>query len=121
MEKQSFSFADLSPDVLLDALDSVEVHAESGLLALNSYENRVYQFKAEDGQRYVTKFYRPARWSDEQINEEHQSRSSLNNKIFPLPHLSLSMAPHYTIIMAIDLQYFQASVGVNLKLITLIN
>ena len=42
-----------------------------GLLALNSYENRVYQFKAEDGLRYVVKFYRPERWSKAQILEEH--------------------------------------------------
>ena len=40
---------------------------QSGLLALNSYENRVYQFLAEDGQRYVAKFYRPGRWTDAQI------------------------------------------------------
>ncbi|OBU23036.1 serine/threonine protein kinase [Photobacterium aquimaris] len=84
MEKQSFSFADLSPDVLLDALDSIEVHAESGLLALNSYENRVYQFKAEDGQRYVTKFYRPARWSDQQIDEEHQFTLELEQHDIPV-------------------------------------
>ena len=67
-----FSFADLGPDQLLDALDSTGIRAESGLLALNSYENRVYQFTAEDGARYVTKFYRPQRWTDEQIAEEHQ-------------------------------------------------
>ena len=62
-----FNFNDLTPDLILDAVESVGIYAESGLLALNSYENRVYQFKAEDGLRYVAKFYRPERWSAEQI------------------------------------------------------
>tara|TARA_Y100000782_G_scaffold88522_1_gene96394 strand:- start:5738 stop:6712 length:975 start_codon:yes stop_codon:yes gene_type:complete len=66
-----FSFVDLTPDSILDAVESIGVYAESGLLALNSYENRVYQFKAEDGYRYVVKFYRPERWTKEQILEEH--------------------------------------------------
>ncbi|KLV03232.1 serine/threonine protein kinase [Photobacterium aquae] len=79
-----FSFADLSPDLLLDALDSVGIRAESGLLALNSYENRVYQFMAEDGARYVTKFYRPQRWSDAQIAEEHQFTLELAEQEVPV-------------------------------------
>ena len=62
-----FSFVDLTPDSILDAVESIGIYAESGLLALNSYENRVYQFKAEDGYRYVVKFYRPERWTKEQI------------------------------------------------------
>lgn len=66
-----FSFSGLNPDLILDAIESVDVHASSGLLALNSYEIRVYQFSAEDGKRYVAKFYRPNRWSNEQIQEEH--------------------------------------------------
>jgi Ser/Thr protein kinase RdoA (MazF antagonist) len=66
-----FSFAGLSPELILDAIETVDVRASSGLLALNSYENRVYQFVGEDSKRYVAKFYRPQRWSDEQIQEEH--------------------------------------------------
>ena len=65
------SFAGLSPDIILDAIETVDVQASSGLLALNSYENRVYQFVAEDDKRYVAKFYRPQRWTNEQIQEEH--------------------------------------------------
>ncbi|MFY8273782.1 serine/threonine protein kinase [Pseudoalteromonas sp. SSDWG2] len=72
-----FSFASLTPDTILDALDSVGIYAESGLLALNSYENRVYQFMAEDKRRYVVKFYRPERWSNEQILEEHNFSAEL--------------------------------------------
>ncbi|WP_318473174.1 serine/threonine protein kinase [Photobacterium leiognathi] len=84
MEKNDFCFSDLTPELLLDALDSIEVRAESGLLALNSYENRVYQFKAEDGARYVTKFYRSGRWSDEQIAEEHQFTQELVEADIPV-------------------------------------
>jgi Ser/Thr protein kinase RdoA (MazF antagonist) len=71
MNNSAFNFQALSPDLILDALESVGLIAESGLTALNSYENRVYQFIGEDRQRYVVKFYRPERWSEEQILEEH--------------------------------------------------
>ncbi|MGF1785961.1 serine/threonine protein kinase [Photobacterium swingsii] len=84
MTQQSFSFSDLTPDLLLDALDSTGVRAESGLLALNSYENRVYQFQAEDRSRYVVKFYRPQRWSNEQIQEEHDFSHELVEQDIPI-------------------------------------
>ncbi|AIY64493.1 serine/threonine protein kinase [Pseudoalteromonas piratica] len=67
----AFDFSDLTPDRILDAIESIGVYPTSGLLALNSYENRVYQFVAEDSKRYVVKFYRPERWRTEQILEEH--------------------------------------------------
>jgi Ser/Thr protein kinase RdoA (MazF antagonist) len=65
------SFADLSPDLVLDALDSIGLHGDGRLLALNSYENRVYQIGIDDGPPIVAKFYRPGRWSDAAILEEH--------------------------------------------------
>lgn len=64
-------FGDLTPDCILDALESIGVHSDGRLLALNSYENRVYQVGMEEGPPLVAKFYRPARWSDAQILEEH--------------------------------------------------
>ncbi|RRS07290.1 serine/threonine protein kinase [Pseudoalteromonas sp. J010] len=67
-----FSFNALTPDLILDAIEALEVYPTTGLLPLNSYENRVYQFGADDGKRYVVKFYRPARWTDPQILEEHE-------------------------------------------------
>lgn len=67
----TFDFSDLTPERILDAVESIGVYPISGLLALNSYENRVYQFVAEDNKRYVVKFYRPERWSSLQIQEEH--------------------------------------------------
>ncbi len=72
MMSANFHFHQLQPDLLLDALESYQIRLESGLMALNSYENRVYQFKADDMQRYVVKFSRPERWTAEQIGEEHQ-------------------------------------------------
>jgi Ser/Thr protein kinase RdoA (MazF antagonist) len=64
-------YSGLTPDVVLDALDAVGVRGDGRLLSLNSYENRVYQAWCEDGPPVVAKFYRPDRWSDAQIAEEH--------------------------------------------------
>ncbi len=64
-------YAGLSPEVILSALESVGLQPTGGLLALNSYENRVYQAELDDESFVVTKFYRPERWSDAQILEEH--------------------------------------------------
>lgn len=65
------NFAALTPDIVLDAVESVGFPADGRLLALNSYENRVYQIGMEDGPPIVGKFYRPARWTESQIVEEH--------------------------------------------------
>ncbi|WP_394132420.1 serine/threonine protein kinase [Shewanella maritima] len=73
----AFHFQALTPDLILDAIESIGIFPETGLLALNSYENRVYQFRCDQGQRYVVKFYRPLRWSDEQILEEHSHAAEL--------------------------------------------
>ena len=93
-----FSFEDLTPDLILDAIESVGIYAESGLLALNSYENRVYQFKAEDGLRYVVKFYRPERWSKAQIQEEHDFAFELAETevpvVAPIKHNGESLFEH---------------------------
>ena len=61
----------LTPQAVLDALDAVGQRGDGRLLQLNSYENRVFQVFLEDGSAVVAKFYRPGRWSDEQILEEH--------------------------------------------------
>ena len=65
------SFGDLTPEFMLDALDAAGLRADGRILQLNSFENRVLQFHLEDGRVAVAKFYRPARWSDAQILEEH--------------------------------------------------
>lgn len=80
----TFDFSELGPDLILDAIESVGIYPESGLLALNSYENRVYQFTAEDKRKYVVKFYRPNRWSNQQILEEHQFTFELTDAEIPV-------------------------------------
>ncbi|NMP30557.1 serine/threonine protein kinase [Thalassotalea sp. M1531] len=79
-----FDFSSLTPDLILDGLDSVDCYAESGLLPLNSYENRVYQFQVEGGERFVTKFYRPQRWQLAQIQEEHDFAFELAEQEIPV-------------------------------------
>jgi len=64
-------FADLLPDLVLGAVEQLGWQADGTLLALNSYENRVYRVGLEQGAPRVLKFYRPGRWSDEAILEEH--------------------------------------------------
>ena len=61
----------LSPDMIIDAVESVGYLSDARLLALNSYENRVYQVGIEDGTPLIAKFYRPERWTEAQIQEEH--------------------------------------------------
>jgi Ser/Thr protein kinase RdoA (MazF antagonist) len=70
-------FETLTPDMVLDALDSVGLRGDGRLIALSSYENRVYQVQLEDGTAVVAKFYRPERWSEAQIQEEHDFAAEL--------------------------------------------
>jgi len=65
-------YTDLTPETILSAVESVGYETSGRMLALNSYENRVYRCELEDGAAVVAKFYRPDRWSDEAISEEHQ-------------------------------------------------
>ena len=74
----------LSPDCVLDALDSIGLRGDGRLLALNSYENRVYQVGMEEGPPLVAKFYRPARWSDAAILEEHGFMEELAAQEIPV-------------------------------------
>ncbi|MBU2112917.1 MAG: serine/threonine protein kinase [Gammaproteobacteria bacterium] len=72
----NFDFSGLQPDTIIDALSQYGLDVSSGLLPLNSYENRVYQFSAYQGaavraEKFVVKFYRPQRWSNAQLQEEH--------------------------------------------------
>ena len=77
-------FTALTPDAVLDALDSVGLRSDGRLLALNSYENRVYQVGMEDGPPLVAKFYRPARWTDAEILEEHEFVAALAEREIPV-------------------------------------
>ena len=73
-------YARLTPHQMLDALAASGFPITGGLIQLNSYENRVVQAALEGGTAVVAKFYRPRRWSDEQILEEHDFA-----RLFPFP------------------------------------
>jgi Ser/Thr protein kinase RdoA (MazF antagonist) len=64
-------YESLTPELVIDAVESAGYLCDARLLALNSYENRVYQVGIEDAVPLIAKFYRPQRWSREQIQEEH--------------------------------------------------
>jgi Ser/Thr protein kinase RdoA (MazF antagonist) len=81
---QPAPYSDLTPDRALDALASVGLRSDGRLLGLNSYENRVYQVWMEEGPPLVVKFYRPARWSDAQILEEHAFSGELAEREIPV-------------------------------------
>jgi Ser/Thr protein kinase RdoA (MazF antagonist) len=84
-------FSLLTPDLVLDALDSVSLCPDGRLMALNSYENRVYQLGMEAGPPLVVKFYRPERWSDEAIQEEHAFVADLVEREIPVvPALTIN-------------------------------
>ncbi len=86
-------FSGLGPDCVLDALDSVGLRGDGRLLALNSYENRVYQVGMEEGAPVVVKFYRPRRWSDAAILEEHAFVEELAEREIPVvPALTIGGA-----------------------------
>jgi Ser/Thr protein kinase RdoA (MazF antagonist) len=85
-------YADLSPERILAAIESVGIACTGSVLALNSYENRVYQLGTEEG-FVVAKFYRPDRWSDEAILEEHEFALELAAQEIPVvPPLELAGA-----------------------------
>jgi Ser/Thr protein kinase RdoA (MazF antagonist) len=69
-------FAGLTPEAVLDAASAFGLAPDGRLFALNSYENRVYQLGVGEGQ-LVLKFYRPGRWTDAQILEEHEFTAEL--------------------------------------------
>jgi len=77
-------YSGLTPDRSLDALASIGLRPDGRLLALASYENRVYQAWMEEGPPLVAKFYRPARWSDAQILEEHAFSLELAEREIPV-------------------------------------
>jgi Ser/Thr protein kinase RdoA (MazF antagonist) len=64
-------YSGLTPDTILTALESLGLRCDGRLLELNSYENRVYLLGMEEGESLVAKFYRPGRWTDAAILEEH--------------------------------------------------
>jgi Ser/Thr protein kinase RdoA (MazF antagonist) len=77
-------YSELSPETVLDAIEALEYRCDGRVLALNSYENRVYQIGLEEGEPLVAKFYRPGRWSDAAIREEHAFAGELAAQEIPV-------------------------------------
>lgn len=80
----NLAYADLQPDDILDSLEEIGFRTDGRFLALNSYENRVYQIGIEDDVPVVAKFYRPGRWSDASILEEHTFTVELEAQEIPV-------------------------------------
>ncbi|MCX7098268.1 MAG: serine/threonine protein kinase [Methylococcales bacterium] len=90
MNSQLTPFSALSPDLILSAVEKFGLQCDGRLLALNSYENRVYQVGLENAPAVVAKFYRPGRWTSAAILEEHQFISELAEQEIPVvPALKL--------------------------------
>ncbi|MDP2226082.1 MAG: serine/threonine protein kinase [Moraxellaceae bacterium] len=84
-ESQSLEdYARLTPDMVLQAVESTGRISDARVLALNSYENRVYQVGIEDSTPLIAKFYRPARWSDAALHEEHTFTRELADAELPV-------------------------------------
>jgi Ser/Thr protein kinase RdoA (MazF antagonist) len=88
----------LTPDVILDAVEGTGLRCDGRLLALNSFENRVYQVGIEESVPVVVKFYRPQRWTNEQILEEHGFALELAQAeipvVAPLAHAGTTLHEH---------------------------
>lgn len=80
----SLDYADLTPDFVLDAIESQGYLSDLRVLTLNSYENRVFQIGIEDNSPVIAKFYRPNRWNDAQIIEEHNFSLALHALEIPV-------------------------------------
>jgi len=80
----TLAFADLQPEDIVATLDELGFACDGRFLALNSYENRVYQIGIENNRPVVAKFYRPDRWSDDSIREEHEFSIDLAAQDIPV-------------------------------------
>jgi Ser/Thr protein kinase RdoA (MazF antagonist) len=83
-ESATLAFRDLTPDDIISTIEELGFRCDGRFLALNSYENRVYQVGIEDDQPVVAKFYRPERWSNEAILEEHEFAMELAASEIPV-------------------------------------
>lgn len=84
MPDHSQPFYQLTPDAVIDAVESLGYLSDGRILALNSYENRVYQVGLDEQEPLIAKFYRPGRWSDAQILEEHRFCFELAEQELPV-------------------------------------
>ena len=83
-DNSSHAYDALTPEVVISAVESTGRLSDARMLALNSYENRVYQVGIDQEEPVIVKFYRPGRWSDEQIDEEHRFTRHLLEQEIPV-------------------------------------
>ena len=83
-QDSNLAYQDLQPDDILNSLESLGYPCDGHLLALNSYENRVYRVGLDDAAPVVAKFYRPGRWSDDAILEDHRFSAELADAEIPV-------------------------------------
>ncbi|CAN5437186.1 serine/threonine protein kinase [soil metagenome] len=83
-ENNNTPYQNLFPELILASIESLGLRCSGSMLALNSYENRVYQIGIEDAAPMIAKFYRPGRWSDATILEEHQFALELMEHEIPV-------------------------------------
>jgi len=82
--EEQHAYRNLGPDDILSAVEDLGYHCDGRFLALNSYENRVYQIGLEERPPVIAKFYRPGRWSDAAILEEHAFTRELHTCELPV-------------------------------------
>lgn len=99
-ERETTPYSTLTPHRILDLLVAVGLEPSGELLQLNSYENRVLQARLDDGRFVVAKFYRPGRWSDAQILEEHAFAKALIDDEVPVaaPMVLTAASPAVTLL-----------------------
>ena len=83
-ETNVHSYSLLDPDKIINAIESLGYISDRRILALNSYENRVYQIGLEDETPIIAKFYRSGRWTNEMVEEEHQFLLELADADIPV-------------------------------------
>ena len=83
-DESNLAYAELQPDDILTTMEKLGFQCDGRFLALNSYENRVYQIGVENREPVVAKFYRPARWTADAILEEHSFSIELANAEIPV-------------------------------------
>lgn len=109
-------YDNLEPHLIINAVENLGLKCTGSLLALNSYENRVYQVGIEDSSPLIAKFYRPHRWTDEAILEEHQFELELAEHEIPVVAPWMSDAKKHCINTTnFVLHYFLVGVVVHLK------
>ena len=96
----------LTPDIVINAVESLGYISDARILALNSYENRVYQVGVQDQEPIIIKFYRPERWSISQILEEHEFTNKLYSLDIPVVPPRFSQLLSIRLLVILKTSYF---------------